>query len=73
MKTVINILGVLLVVIGICVLGYQGFTYTQHEKIAQIGNIQVTADTENTVHLSPILGGLALISGVILVVFAGRR
>lgn len=72
MKDVITIVGVVLLIFGIVSLGYEGISYTKQEKIAEIGNIQVTADTKKTVYVPPILGGLSLAAGIILVVL-GRR
>jgi uncharacterized membrane protein len=72
MKPVINIVGILLILFGIVIFAYQGFTYTQQEKIAQIGSLQVTADTEKTIYFPPLLGGLALAVGIVLVV-VGRK
>lgn len=72
MKSVTSIIGIILIVLGLISLGYQGFTYTQREKVAQIGSLQITADTERTVYLPPVLGGAALIAGIILVV-VGRK
>ena len=68
----INMIGLLLIILGIAALVYQGFSYTKQEKIAQIGNVQVTADTQKTIYFSPILGGLSLVAGVVLVLI-GRR
>lgn len=72
MKSVTSIIGIILILLGIISLGYQGFTYTQREKVAQIGSLQITADTEKTVYLPPVLGGAALVVGIILVV-VGRK
>jgi hypothetical protein len=72
MKVITSALGILLIVLGITTFAYQGFTYTKHEKVAQIGNLQITADTQKTVYLPPLLGGLSLVAGVALV-FIGRR
>ena len=72
MKTITNMIGLLLIILGIAALVYQGISYTKQEKIAQIGNVQVTADTQKTIYLSPILGGLSLVAGVVLVLI-GRR
>lgn len=72
MKPIINIVGIILIIIGIGSLAYQGITYTKTEKIAQIGDVQVTADTQKTVYLSPVVGGLSLVAGVALI-FIGRR
>jgi hypothetical protein len=67
-----TILGIALVVIGLFALAYQGFTYTTQKKVVDIGPIQATKEEHHTVPLPPILGALALISGVI-VVAADRR
>lgn len=72
MKSTISIVGIILIVVGIFTLAYQGITYTQQEKIMQIGDLKVTADTQKTVYFPPILGGLALVAGVVLVV-VGRK
>jgi hypothetical protein len=67
-----TILGIALVVIGLFALAYQGFTYTTQKKVVDIGPIQATKEEHHTVPLPPILGALALISGVVVVV-GGRR
>jgi hypothetical protein len=63
-----KILGVLLVVFGVLALIYQGFTYTKRETVVDIGPVHATADRKKTVPLPPIVGGLALIGGVVLLV-----
>ncbi|MBI2359155.1 MAG: DUF3185 domain-containing protein [Deltaproteobacteria bacterium] len=66
------VIGILLIVLGIVALSYQGITYTTREKIVDIGPIEATAEKEKTIPLPPILGGLAFVSGVILVLVGGR-
>lgn len=65
-------MGILLIIVGILVFTYQGFTYTQHEKVAQFGDLKVTADTQKTVYFPPILGGLFFVGGIVLVI-VGRK
>lgn len=72
MKLISTAIGILLLILGIGALTYQGFTYTKQENIAQIGNLKVTADTQKTVYLNPIVGGAALIAGAALL-YLGRR
>jgi uncharacterized membrane protein len=72
MKSIISVIGILLILAGIGVFAYQGFTYTKQEKIAQIGDVNITADTQKTVYFPPIVGGLALVAGLVLVV-VGRK
>jgi drug/metabolite transporter (DMT)-like permease len=67
-----TILGIALVVIGLLALGYQGFSYTTQKKVVDIGPIQATKEEHHTIPLPPILGALALLSGVVVVV-ADRR
>jgi uncharacterized membrane protein len=72
MKSIISLAGIILIILGIVSLGYQGFTYTKQEKVAQFGDLQVTANTQKTVYLPPLFGGLSLVAGVVLV-FLSRR
>jgi drug/metabolite transporter (DMT)-like permease len=61
-------LGVILIVLGVLALVYQGFTYTTQKKVLDVGPIQATKQERHTVPLPPILGALALIGGVIILV-----
>lgn len=72
MKVAVRILGILLIIIGIVTLAYQGVTYKSRENIAQIGDVEITATTQKTIYVPPILGGLCFIAGIVLVVF-GRN
>ena len=67
-----SMVGILLIVLGVIALAYQGITYTTHKKVLDIGPIQATKEEHNTIPLPPVLGGIALIGGVALVV-AGNR
>ncbi len=67
MKGVISILGIVLIVLGIASLGYQGITYTKREKVVQLGSLEVSADTQKTIYLSPLVGGASLVAGIFLV------
>ena len=67
-----TIVGIVLIILGIVALAYGGITYTQREKIIDIGPLQATADREKTIPLPPILGGLALIGGVALVIVGAK-
>ena len=62
-----------LIILGIVALAYQGITYKTREKIVDIGPLQATAEKEKTVPLPPLLGGLALAGGVVLVVVGSKK
>jgi hypothetical protein len=61
-------LGLLLIVLGVLALMYQGFTYTTHKKVLDVGPIQATKEEHHSVPLPPVLGALALIGGVVILV-----
>jgi len=67
------IIGVILIILGIVALAYQGITYTSKEKVVDIGPLKVEAQKEKTIPLPPLLGALLLVGGVVLVVISGRR
>ena len=72
MKPII-LVGVALIVLGLVALAYHGITYTTREKVFQIGPLEATKKTEKTIPLPPLLGGVALAGGVVLVIVGARK
>ena len=72
MKTY-TLAGIILIVIGIVAFAYQGITYTTREKVVDLGPIQVTADKTRTLPLPPIVGGIALVGGIVLLVMGNKK
>jgi len=72
MKTPL-IVAIILIAIGVAAFGYQGLTYTTREKVVDIGPLQVTADTTRTLPLPPIVGVIAIVSGIIVLVAGTRK
>lgn len=69
MKTLI---GAVLIVIGLIGLIWGGISYTREEKIVDIGPIEATAKQRKTMPIGPVVGGIALVGGIVLVA-AGRK
>ncbi len=68
----ISVVGVVLIVIGLVALVYQGITYTSRETVIDIGPLHATADREKTLRLPPVLG-LAVVAGGVALLIAGAR
>jgi len=68
----ITIAGVVLIVVGLTALAYQGVTYTKRETVLDIGPLHATADRQKTLPLPPIVGVVVVVGGVVLLV-AGAR
>jgi hypothetical protein len=68
-----TIIGILLVIVGVVALIYQGITYTSEQTVFELGPVDVQAEERRTIPLPPILGALALIGGIVLIVVGGRK
>jgi hypothetical protein len=68
MKVLTNLVGILLIIVGIISLGYHGITYNKQEDVAKLGDLKVTANEEHTIFLPPVLGGVSLAAGIALVI-----
>ena len=60
--------GIVLIVLGVLVFAYQGINYTRQKDVLDVGSVHVTSQTHERIPLSPILGGLALAGGAVLIV-----
>ena len=69
----ITLVGIALILLGIVAFAYQGITYTSREKVIAVGPLQATVDTKKTIPLSPLLGGLVLVGGIVLVVVGTKK
>jgi uncharacterized membrane protein len=72
-RTPLIAIGVVLVLLGAAVLIWPKLSYTQRETLVDVGPVNITADTKKSVPLSPILGGVALAGGVVLLVVGARK
>lgn len=64
---------IVLIVLGVLALAYGGISYTREEKVLDIGPIEATAKTRETIPLPPILGAAAVVGGIVMLVVAGRK
>jgi uncharacterized membrane protein YidH (DUF202 family) len=67
-----SLAGIVLIIVGVIALAYGGISYTNREKVIDLGPIEATKETRETIPLPPVLGVLALAGGVILVVVGAR-
>ena len=70
---VMKIAAIVLIVIGVISLAYGGISYTREKKVIDLGPIQASTKTRETIPLPPVLGIAAIAGGVVLLVAGGRR
>jgi hypothetical protein len=68
----VKLIGILLIAFGIFALVMGGISYTDRDKVLDIGPVEVEATERETIPLSPIVGIASLAGGVALVI-AGAR
>lgn len=68
-----SLIAIILIVIGITAFGYQGISYTTREKVVDIGPLHMTAEKTRTIPLPPIVGAIALVSGIVLIGIGRKR
>lgn len=66
-------LGLILVLVGVLALVYGGISYNRHRTMMDVGPFTATVSEQKNIPLSPIVGGIALIGGVLLLVIPRKR
>ncbi len=64
--------GIILIVVGVLMLIFQGFSYTQEKKVVDIGPIEVNKKEKKTIGWPIYAGVIALVAGGVMV-FAGSK
>jgi hypothetical protein len=65
--------GVILIIVGVVALVYQGFTYTKKERVLDLGPIHADADKTHNVWVPPVVGVVILVGGIACLVVGGRK
>ena len=67
------VVGILLIAVGVAAFVFQGISYTTREKVVDIGHLHMSADKTRTIPVGPIVGGAALVSGIVLLVLGLKK
>ena len=65
--------GIVLIVLGVLALAYQGIRYTTQEKLINIGSLEITTKEKKTIPLPPIVGGVAIAAGIALILVERKK
>lgn len=68
---VATLAGIVLIVLGALALIFEGFTYKDRDSV-DLGVAKVTAEHKKHVPIPPIAGGLAIVGGLVLVVWGAK-
>jgi len=67
-KNYMKNIGIALIVIGLIMTLVTGFNFVTREKVVDIGSVEITSRKNNPVQWSPIIGGVLLVTGIIVMV-----
>lgn len=68
-----KLIGIVLIVLGVIGLVAGGISWTEREKVVDLGPLEVTTENRESIPLPPVIGGLLLVAGVALLVAHGRK
>jgi uncharacterized membrane protein YidH (DUF202 family) len=68
-----TIVGIILIIVGVVGFALGGFSFTREEKVLDVGPIEATAEDKESVPIPPLLAGIALVAGVVLVAVSARK
>ena len=65
--------GIILISIGVIMMIFTGFTYVTKKNVVDIGPVEINKEENHPVQWSPVVGGILLIAGVVMVVSGKKR
>ena len=68
-----KIIGLVLVAIGMISLLWGGISWTREKTVVDLGPIEARTRERETIPLPPLVGGIALVAGIILVLAPSAR
>ncbi|MDX1674307.1 MAG: hypothetical protein R3314_05825 [Longimicrobiales bacterium] len=68
-----SVIGIILIIIGTAGLIWGGFEFPRTREVAEVGPVEVQAETQEEISIPGWLAGLALGGGVVLVIVGSRK
>lgn len=65
--------GIVLIVIGAVLMIFTGFNIVTEEKVLDIGKLEINKEENHPISWSPIIGGILLMGGIVLVVLGKKK
>jgi uncharacterized membrane protein YidH (DUF202 family) len=71
--TVRQIVGIVLIGIGLVSLLLGGFSWNRQKTVVDIGPLKAETTERKTLPIPPVVGGLAMVGGVVLLLLPSRK
>lgn len=68
-----KIAGAIILIVGLLMTVYTGFTYVTKEKVVDLGAVEITRDKDNSVNWQPYVGIGTMVIGAGILVFGRKK
>jgi len=68
-----GIVGIILIIVGIVGFAYGGLGWNEKKKDAQLGPLEISHTESHGISFPPIVSGICLVGGIVLVVVGSRK
>ena len=68
-----RVVGLIVVIVGIAVLAFGGVFWTDRDKVVDVGSLEITTAQREGFALPPVVGGVAIVAGLLLLFSPSRR
>ncbi len=65
--------GAIILIVGLLMTVYTGFTYVTKEKVVELGDLEITKDKEHTVNWQPYAGIGTMAIGAGILIFGRKK
>ncbi|GGF45097.1 hypothetical protein [Echinicola rosea] len=68
-----KLIGIILIIIGIAMFTFTGFSFKTEETVIDAGPIAINKTEDNNIGWPPYAGGIAIASGIILLAISRKK
>jgi hypothetical protein len=68
-----KIAGAILLIVGLLMTIYTGFTYVTTEKVVKLGDLEITKDKDHSVNWQPYVGIGTMVIGAGILIFGRKK
>jgi hypothetical protein len=65
--------GIIILIVGLLMTLYTGFTYVTKEKVLEVGDLKITKDDQHTISWQPYVGIATMVIGGIILVASRKK
>jgi hypothetical protein len=69
----VGIIGIVLIIVGIVGFAYGGLGWNEKKKDAQLGPLEISHTEGHGISFPPVVSGICLVGGIVLVVVGSRK